>query len=97
MEEINPKTIDIFAPVATEQERRQQGLEKVNARLYTTSKLIDEDGVYHPIPRPGLLKTGALKEDPSEVLALIARDLKKVVSHFERLVEMMEEKNNEGG
>jgi len=97
MEEVNPKTLDVFAPVVTEQERREQGLEKVNARLYTTSKLIDEDGVYHPHPRPDFLKTATKKDDPNEVLALIARDLKKVVSHFERLVEMMEEKKYDGG
>lgn len=97
MEEINLQTFDIFAPVVTEQECREQGLEKVNARLYATSELIDEDGVYHPVPSPDLLKTGTKKDNPNEVLALIALDLKKVVFHFERLVELMEEKKYDGG
>jgi len=87
MEEIDPKTLDIFAPIVTEKERREQGLEKINARLYAANKLVDPDGVQHPKPRP---------DDPDELFAQALRDLKRVLTLFEQWVEIKKEKRDAG-
>jgi len=87
MEEIDPKALDIFAPIVTEKERREQGLEKINARLYAANKLVDTDGVQHPKPRP---------DDPDELFAQVLRDLKRVLTLFEQWVEIKKEKRDAG-
>jgi|TARA_R110000744_G_scaffold380448_1_gene501260 hypothetical protein len=104
MEDMNMKRLDVFDPVSPE-ERRNEGLEMINARIYN-DECVDHPKHYGGAENPHevikVIESWQLNFHAGSVIKYIsryqhkdnpARDLKKALWYLERLIELEENKN----